>query len=356
MKTSTQGDRIAQPRGILLGLERGLTAPYRLYRRARGWRRRGLLALYGLVALAACAFVYREAAIAGLPAIADPFDVAAFEATTVPADRNAFVLYRDAIARIRTAEAVDAAPTLWYQPAPSWAKADARSRSWLEANREALELWRRGTERPEALDRPLGSIRIGVRSDDNTYLFFQSMARLEAMRLEGAGDMAGAWRWYIAGLRCARHLTRYATFDRRTLGVILYDQTAERVVAWSNDPRTKAPELRRALGDLLRMESSPPAPASETFRVNYLAMMHALDDPDRFMREAERGGVAFSHPYSEFRPWYRALWFLRNEPRRARRLVRLGFANWLAQCDKPIEARTPRAPNQPNYPIWFEWH
>jgi hypothetical protein len=33
----------------------------------------------------------------------------------------------------------------------TWSKADSEVRDFLETNREALEIWRQGTERPDAL-------------------------------------------------------------------------------------------------------------------------------------------------------------------------------------------------------------
>ena len=40
-------------------------------------------------------------ATVGLPDIGDPFDVEAFRSITIPDDRNAFVLYRQAADRLR---------------------------------------------------------------------------------------------------------------------------------------------------------------------------------------------------------------------------------------------------------------
>ncbi len=67
-----------------------LLAPFRAVEQARGWRRVGLLAVYGMVVLAIGGFLWRRAQLAGLPDVAEPFDVAAHRALArVPDDRNA---------------------------------------------------------------------------------------------------------------------------------------------------------------------------------------------------------------------------------------------------------------------------
>ena len=128
----------------------------------------------------------------GLPDVGDPFDVAAFRAFTIPDDRNAFVLYRQAAALL-DANVVSLKTVRgkvdWFS---RWSEADPQIRRWLEANREALALYRQGALRPDALDPATGLDR----ESSATFfaLFhFQTLSLLEASRLEEQGDMTGAW-------------------------------------------------------------------------------------------------------------------------------------------------------------------
>ncbi len=88
-----------------------LLAPFRAVEQARGWRRVGLLAVYGMVVLAIGGFLWRRAQLAGLPDVAEPFDVAAHRALArVPDDRNAFVAYRRAAGRFRDMSRLEPRP------------------------------------------------------------------------------------------------------------------------------------------------------------------------------------------------------------------------------------------------------
>ena len=53
-------------------------APLLAIERTRGWRRLGLLVLYGIAALVIGAFLWRRAQLAAVPDVGEPFDVAAF--------------------------------------------------------------------------------------------------------------------------------------------------------------------------------------------------------------------------------------------------------------------------------------
>ena len=90
-----------------------------------------------------------------------------------------------------------------------WSKADPEVRRWVEENREALALYRQGTERPDALDPvpPNGSRILEVMQALRS---FHALALLEASRLEEQGDMAGAWGWYRAALRAIHHVGLHA--------------------------------------------------------------------------------------------------------------------------------------------------
>ena len=89
----------------------------------------------------------------GLPDIGDPFDVQAFRAFTIPDDRNAYVLYHQAATLLKPWDPYrqDRGQPRSNMLAP-WSKAIPELRRWAEENREALAVYRQGTERPDALD------------------------------------------------------------------------------------------------------------------------------------------------------------------------------------------------------------
>ena len=151
-----------------------------------------------LLAMIVALPVWWSIQLVGLPDIGEPFDVAAFRSLAIPDDRNAYVLYRQAADRLKPVNL--AMPASLVNSMTLWSKTDPEFRRWVEENREAMELYRRGTERPDALvltapdDRATHKVMSALTS-------FFMLSLLEASRLEEQGDMAGAWGWYRAALR-----------------------------------------------------------------------------------------------------------------------------------------------------------
>ena len=93
----------------------------------------------------------------GLPDVGDPFDVAAFEAVSVPGERNAFVDYREAASMSsrtwrkfqasQTAKDLHTTPEGWAQANPTW-------RDFLAQSGETLATWRAGSEKPPMMRPP----------------------------------------------------------------------------------------------------------------------------------------------------------------------------------------------------------
>ena len=87
--------------------------------------------------------------LVGLPDIGDPFDVAAFRAMTIPDDRNAFVLYRQAAAVLKPLKLPEDVKGRRINHFARWADAEPEFHRWVEENREALALYRQGAEMPD---------------------------------------------------------------------------------------------------------------------------------------------------------------------------------------------------------------
>ena len=311
-------------------------------------RRPGRLVV-GLAALAlagSTAFLtWWTTTLMGLPDVGDPFDVAAFERPILD-DSNAFVLYKQAAA------------TLPKEPpnlTGDWNTAGPAERQWLESSRDALETWRRGTERPDALYIPPGALTFEVMLDVTQKLrFFTKLALLQGSKKEADNDVQGALEWYLAILRSSRHSGKRGTFIERLVGIAMHNMAGTRLIRWAADPRVDAGMLRRALDAAHATEAATP-PTSDGLKTEYLSFLHSLDDPELMIRIHESlssptpAGGSVTHYGSG--GWKSSLTRVKrralNEPERSRRVVRLVFANWLAYCDRLPSQRPPRVVPDP---------
>ena len=318
-----------------------LSAPLVWVERTRGWRRWGLLLTYGLIVVVLACYVWRWTVLRDLPDVGDPFDVAAFSrALEVPDEQNAFVAYREAARQVDFTSRPLYFGDIYDAAQAPWAKISPAMRLRLDENRPALETWRIATERPDAVWEPverLSPIVSDPWSRANEFQFLSYLALMEAAHCEDAGDMAGAWGWYRALLRCQAHCERHGTFRQRDtrwfpLGVIV-----RRVGAWADDPRVEAPLLRRALKEAQTIDASIP-PLSDAYKVEYVAAMRQLDDPDLLLRHVAAQNSTFVNDASTQRNRH-VVWFFQNEPERTRRILRLIYANRLAYADSPPAAR-----------------
>ena len=308
----------------------------RLLEPSMGRRRRWVLLVGALALAGSTAFLtWWTTTLMGLPDIGDPFDVAAFTDSPVPNDENAFVLYKQAVDRL-----TDEPSDMTYD----WSKAGTVERGWLARNREAMELWRRGSERPESLYIPVKSLTISTQlTVAQEIRQFPRLARLEAGRLEAEGDLEGAWRWYRAIFRSSRHLGRKSTIIERVIGSQLHDQACRQLTRWANDPRITPALLRRAL-DAAIADYATTGPLSDNLKVEYLVFLTTYNDTDQVWKCLnDQNVVGASKPawFARDLNLFRLSKGFKNEPERSRRVARLIFANLLATCDLPPERRPP---------------
>jgi hypothetical protein len=293
---------------------------------------RRLLSLAALALAGSTAFLtWWWTTLMGLPDIGDPFDVAAF-APPIPDEANAFVLYREAFARL--VEAPDKTTGLWPSAGPE-------ERRWFDQSREALDLWRRGTGRPDALYISPHSINVatllpviqGLRS-------FSLLATLEGTRLEAEGNLDGALDWYIAILRSSRHCGKKGIIIERLVASGLGSVATARILAWLKDPQVEAASLRRLLAALIEADAMTP-PASDSIKAEYLMMIRSFGDPAFDDPEALIPSHALPPAWTTGpgRTLVRLVRRIKTEPERSRRVSRLIVANWLAYCDRPKSTR-----------------
>jgi hypothetical protein len=274
----------------------------------------------------------------GLPDVGDPFDVAAFTEAPVADDDNAYVLYREAIARW--------VPSSDQPTNFDWPAAGPVEKAWLERNREAIGLWRRGTERTKALYVPLRSMTIMTQLPVlDRIRWFMRLAKLEGGRLEAEGDMEGAWQWYRAIFRCSRHLGHLASWIERLVGLQMHALACRELTRWSADPRVGPALLRKAL-DAAIADYALTGPVSDNFKVEYLAFLKTYDDPELVWKCFNDQGTVGPGPPAWFARDLRVFSVTKrmmNEPERSRRVARLVYANLLAVCDRPPDRRPPVA-------------
>jgi hypothetical protein len=317
-------------------------APAIWLERARGRRRLALLAAYAAVGLIVGVLGWRAVSLNDLPDVGDPPGLDALKAIDVSDDRNAFVVYRQAIAKYRPL----APGEIGLQSTFDWSKADPKIRRWVDDNREALAIWRRATERPDALLIPPDQLTFETRMDEIQNLRdFARLASLAASRREQAGDVAGAWDLYRAMLRSSRHVGRHGCIIQRLVGVAIHSMATGGLVPLADDPRIDAATLRSTLREAVALDRTTDPP-SVSGKIEYMSMQKFLDNPVPFLREynPELFNGDPEHWYRNLPKYREGEWFLLREPERSRRLTRLCFANILAHCDEPASVRPPIAP------------
>jgi hypothetical protein len=303
----------------------------RLLRKRLRQLARVTLVLTICLAVAASAFaIWWLTSLNGLPDIGDPFDVAAFRAFRIPDDQNAFAFLRRAIEKvtpIRTGEGP-------YPNAPkfSWSIANPASREWAGENREALELFLQGADRPDAAHSAAEpTTRRGLGSLDE-------VAFLEGSRRQESGDTVGAWDCYRAVLRMITHIKRRGNTDQRYSAKKASVGLQRRLTDWATDPRTTPAQLHTALDEVLNNEPNPEWDIS-AIKYGYIDLMREIERPLPLSVKQEIDGEwTFGLADMALSPTTiaglaAARRFLLREPERSRRALRLLCANYLAHAE-----------------------
>jgi hypothetical protein len=308
--------------------------------------------IVGGLALTGGLCIWRIRDVSDVPDVGDPFDVADAQRPLVVAEAdNAFVLYEAAEAKLskppEQLRRVELKQVLW-------SRMGTEVRSYLEQNRQALELWRSGTNRPDALYCQPGTASFDTSRRPVWDLWpLCTLAILEGSRLETAGKQSDAWPWYLAVLRCSRHCGQHGWIMERARGAYLHEGASHRIVTWAADPRVDAPLLRQAL-DQTKAADDLTEPLSEMLRYSYLLYRRDLVEtfslidsysgrwpPPGGPSWLDRLSLAISprcyRGYQEFH--VKAC----NDVERSRLVLQLLFANWLPQADRPASARAPVA-------------
>jgi hypothetical protein len=224
----------------------------------------------------------------------------------------------------------------------SWSTANPTLREWAGENREAFALFLQGAEQADAAN------PAGEPTDNRSFhVGWSTLALLEASRRQESGDTAGAWICYRAVLRTITHLRRRGTTLQRQDAREASRPLQRRLTDWATGPRTTTSQLRKALEVVLENE---PKPEWDLFAVKYgyLELMDALERPVSLSAlQGIEGEWTFRLGDMSFSPEMvgqleAARRFLRREPERSRRVLRLLGANYLAHVE--TRGRQPQKP------------
>ena len=229
----------------------------------------------------------------------------ALRPVVIPDHDNAYSAYAEA--RIARSDA----PTEFWdatgRPRPTnltWSKAKPDVRAFQENNRAALEIWREGSERPDALYHQPSELAFdhGPASVAGGLPPFRH-GRAGGITAGRAGGN-GARRGPGTGPCCDRAgwSGRHGVLVERQIGAHMHELAARCILRWAADPRVDAEMLHRALDDVLgcgpidaaavrRLEARIPDGAARAGRIDYLANGSSLA-----RRPRRPARVACPHP------------------------------------------------------------
>jgi hypothetical protein len=317
-------------------------------------RRPGLLLLLGIfggLALILGLSIWRVRDVSELPDVGDPVDLQALGQPIVIADDdNAYVLYNEAHAKL--GKATRGVLTA-LRNTPAWSSSGPDLKVFLKQNRPALELWREGTDRPDALyHQPAQTALDTILPLAQDILLLGRLAGPEGSRHEEANEMAEAWRWYRASLRASRHVGKRGVIIERMIGASLHEQATRRILSWAANPRVDSPLLRQALADTIAADAMTP-PLSQNLKFEYVIFLRDLNELRVLVDDIPLPGGPLGTlaekalPRGARHSFQRTRLSLSNDDERSRRLLRLLLANWLPQVDRPESERVPMAISGP---------
>ena len=306
-----------------------------------------VLGIFGGLALVLGLSIWRVRDVSDLPDIGDPVDLASICQPIVVVDNdNAFAHYSQARSKLGK---VTQGESTALRANPTWSGSGPNLKEFLRRRRPALELWREGTERTEAVYHQPGEATLDVLLPVAQDLqLLGRLAGLEGSRLEEDKEMAEAWRWYRAMMRTSRHAGKRGVVIERVVGAFLHKQATQRILSWSANPRVDSALLHQALADTLAADAMSP-PLSQNLKYQYVMYLRDLDELRVLVDDIPLPGGTIGNWVEQTLPIRvrhtikRGRLSLSNDDERSRRLLRLLLANWLPQVDRPENERAPMA-------------
>lgn len=210
------------------------------------------------------------------PEFEHPFDIEEFGYADIPDDENAFTAYLEASWLYRKPARGDVDDDRELVLESGWPAASQDLKDYLEANRPALEAWRVGTTKAEALYHQPESVTVNTLLPVSGHLReLTRLAALEGVRLEAEGKPVEAAGWYRAIFRSSRHSGRHAVLIERLIGKAMYSIAAVRLVNWSTNSSVNASQLRQARQEAIADYEMTEVP-STTVKAEYLMLQNSL--------------------------------------------------------------------------------
>ena len=279
-----------------------------------------------------------------------PFDVDEFCRIEIEPGQNAFDYFSEAT-RLKAAVAADYKANgrefQWNDNAVianGWSVATDSLKQWLLDNREAMQVWRRGTECSDSLfisPRKMSlSETVPVAQELRS---FARMAQLDAVRLESEDRLLEAAELYLAILRSSDLVRRHGGIIQNLIGVGTNSTAIGPLMKLSEDSRLSAEELRSVMKQVRAMNQHV-EPPSTAWKIEYLSAIRSLSQTG-WCKE-----TGLTEKYEKFEPYastgMEAFLWITGEPEVARRAVTHVLINHLREVDKPLAQRSPRAETQ----------
>jgi len=316
--------------------------------------------VWGLVVvlmLALLPFVVRAVFLSSVPAMAEPFDVAAFVGDEIPPAENAFTDYRQAVQmRQRLMQAYQQRSAV--EPINQdevykggWEAADEPMRVWLEEHREALAVWRRGTEKQRALDQsPADMTFATLLTEIQEMRAFARLALVDQMRCQHEGDVDEAWRLARATYRSGGHASRRGPMIQGLVGFALHNMAAGGMQRWAEHPAVTADQLRAALVQV-KADSALYESESNTLKAEYLVLRNSMTGSNWAGVIGPVIGGPLDDAIMPAPIAHGFLWML-GEPELTVRFDRQIVANQIREVDKPLSER--RKPTGSGFAMLFD--
>ena len=223
--------------------------------------------------------LYRGHRISQVPEIGDPFDVDACLDFEVPDERNAFVEYRQAAASYVANRPKELKFMDGVTAGHRWGEITAADREWLTRNFRALDVWRKGTEKPDALfEHPRDMTWESLSGMDELKLRqFVFLAFLKSVFLQRAGNHSESLEWLLAAYRFSRHSAMHGSM--RVYSTTFHRMTCGAILMWAGHTDVSAKQLRKAREAVNTLYAMTP-PASDNLKLDYLITKKLLQRDD----------------------------------------------------------------------------
>ncbi len=298
--------------------------------RARLFRPRVVLLLLATLLIAVAPLAHRGWKISQVPDIELPYAPQPILDLVVPDENNAWVEFRKAatlVVPMDTALHNDFSRA-WKE---GWASIPPSLLKWSTTSHAALEVWKQGVQKPDALyiqAKDIDPYRAQPNLSTEMRLIHFA-AEIETMRLLDQDRFDEAWDLCRMQFRSANLIRRHGPYDQGLTGVGLSNLPRRCATRWIQSEQLSIEDLQQAF-DELQNNLRPEAWLADAIRL-YGIKLHLLDAA---VHASPRNWV---NPY--FRGPVRMTLFLSGEPVVGRRVQKLEIANFLQCCELPLRSR-----------------